>query len=310
MSGRNHLFCFGYGYSADYVGHELSAKGWKISGTTRSSEKREELKERGICAHLFDYEKPLPDPITMLDGVTHLLISTPPDDNGDPVFQMHAEDLARLKSLQWIGYLSTTGVYGDRGGEWVDETSEMRPTSKRGTRRAEAEGQWLYLQRVHELPVHIFRLAGIYGPGRSALDSIRAGVARRINKPGHVFGRIHVEDIVQALSASMQKPSPGSIYNLCDSHPAPSHEVIEYACQLLSRAAPPLVDFEDANLAPITRSFYMDNRRVSNAKIKSELGMIFKYDDYKAGLRACLEAENYAINIFSKKESSGGFPAG
>lgn len=311
MSGRNHLFCFGYGYTADYLGHELAGKGWKISGTTRSPEKRAELKERGICAHLFDHENPLPDPVGILDGVTHLLISTPPDDEGDPVFQIHGQDITQVKSLQWVGYLSTTGVYGDRGGEWVDETSELRPTAKRGSRRVEAEGQWLYLQRMYNLPVHIFRLAGIYGPGRSALDSVRAGMARRIIKPGHVFGRVHVEDIAQGLIASMEQCNPGSIYNLCDSNPAPSHEIIDYACQLLGRPPPPLVNFEDANLAPITRSFYMDNRRVSNAKLKSELGVTLKYDDYKAGLRGCLEAENYALSLFKRKETkSSGFPFG
>lgn len=307
MSSTGHLFCFGYGYTCDYLGHELSKQGWKISGTTRSCEKRDELRSRNICAHIFDDEKPLLDPYAILNGVTHLLISTPPDDEGDTVFQTHGLDLARIPSLKWVGYLSTTGVYGDRGGEWVDETSEIRPTSKRGSRRAEAEAQWLSLYRHHNVPVHIFRLAGIYGPGRSALDSVRAGMARRINKPGHVFGRIQVEDIVQILLASMDKPNPGSVYNVCDSNPAPSHEIIEYACQLLGRPVPPMVDFEDANLAPITRSFYMDNRRVSNAKVKSELGVQLKYEDYQAGLRGCKAAEEYAITLFKKKEGGSGF---
>jgi nucleoside-diphosphate-sugar epimerase len=307
MSTTGHLFCFGYGYSSDYLGHELSRQGWKISGTTRSVEKRDELKSRGICAHIFDDEKPLFDPYTVLNGVTHLVLSTPPDDEGDTVFNAHGIDLTRIPSLKWVGYLSTTGVYGDRNGEWVDETSEVRPTSKRGSRRAEAENQWLSLHRQYNLPVHIFRLAGIYGPGRSALDSVRAGMARRINKPGHVFGRIHVEDIVQILLASMDKPSPGSIYNVCDSNPAPSHEIIAYACELLNRPVPPMVDFEDANLAPITRSFYMDNRRVSNAKIKEQLGVELKYPDFKAGLRGCKEAEDYALTLLKKKEGSGLF---
>lgn len=303
---QNHLFCFGYGYTADYLGHLLSDRGWKISGTTRSCEKRDELKSRGIEAHLFDFEKPLLDPLTIMDGVTHLLISTPPADEGDPAFNLHSDDLAKLRSLKWVGYLSTTGVYGDRNGEWVDEKSEIRPTSRRGSRRAEAESQWMSLNDAESFPLHIFRLAGIYGPGRSALDSIRAGVARRINKPGHVFGRIHVEDIVQILDTSMQNPKAGEVYNLCDSNPAASHEVIEYACELLGRPCPPLVDFEDANLAPITRSFYMDNRRVRNDKIKSDLGITLKYDDFRAGLRGCKEAEDYALSLCKKKE--GGIP--
>lgn len=308
MGSPAHLFCFGYGYTCDYLGYELIPAGWKISGTTRSIEKRDELRARGIHAHVFEQETPLVDPITVLNGVTHLLISTPPDDEGDTVFQAHGLDLLKIPSLQWVGYLSTTGVYGDRGGEWVDENSEIRPTSKRGSRRAEAEAQWLSLLRQYNLPVHVFRLAGIYGPGRSALDSVRAGVARRINKPGHVFGRIHVEDIVQVLMASMDKPAPGNIYNVCDSNPAPSHEIIEYACQLLGRPVPPMVNFEDANLAPITRSFYMDNRRVRNTKIKEELGVTLKYDDFRAGIRGCKDAEDYALSLFKKKEGSGGIP--
>lgn len=298
---KKHLFCFGYGYTADYLGHSLMDKGWTISGTTRSCEKREELKARGIRAHLFDTDRPLLDPLAILDGVTHLLISTPPDDHGDQVFQLHGLELAQLRSLKWVGYLSTTGVYGDRGGEWVDENSEIRPTSKRGSRRVEAEQQWLSLNHAQNFPVHIFRLAGIYGPGRSALDSVRAGMARRINKPGHVFGRIHVEDIAQVLEASMAKPNAGAIYNVCDGNPAPSHEVIEYACQLLGRPCPPVVNFEDANLAPITRSFYMDNRRVHNDKIKNELGVQLKYNDYREGLRGCKDAEDYALSQIPKK---------
>ena len=308
MNTTPHLFCFGYGYTADYLGHDLAEKGWKISGTTRSKEKRDQLKERGIHAYLFDYETPLCDPIGMLEGVTHILISTPPGDEGDPVFNIHGDDIARINSLEWLGYLSTTGVYGDRGGEWVDETSELRPTSKRGSRRLNAEQQWISLLNEANVPVEIFRLAGIYGPGRSALDSVRAGVARRINKPGHVFGRIHVEDIVQVLVASMMKKSSGEVYNVCDGSPAASHEVIEYACELLGRPCPPLVDFENANLAPITRSFYMDNRRVKNDKLKEFLDVTLKYPDFKAGLRGCKDAEDYALSLFKKKQGTSGIP--
>lgn len=293
------LFCFGYGYSCEYLGHALQERGgWSLAGTTRSAEKKTRLNAQGIKTQYFDFEKPLVDPIGLLKDVTHIVISTPPDDEGDPAFLMHARDILELPNLEWVGYLSTTGVYGDRNGEWVDETAEVRPTSKRGDRRAKAEAQWLSLFHSHQLPVHVFRLAGIYGPGRSALDTVRAGVARRINKPGHAFGRIHVEDIAQVLEASMNSPSPGEIYNTCDGNPAPSHEVIQYACDLLKRPAPPLVDFEDANLAPITRSFYMDNRRVKNDKIKSDLGVDLKYKNYKEGLEACLQAEDYAIRLF------------
>ncbi|MGB0719952.1 MAG: SDR family oxidoreductase [Bdellovibrionales bacterium] len=298
MTGSPKVFCFGYGYSCDYLGHDLSQQGWRVAGTTRDSGKRDILKARGIDAHLFDYERPLPDPAYILRDVTHIVISTPPGDDGDPAFLMHAQDMLQLPSLQWVGYLSTTGVYGDRNGEWVDEDSELRPNSKRGSRRVRAEEQWLSLLKTHRLPVHVFRLAGIYGPGRSALDTIRAGVARRIDKPGHAFSRIHVEDIARVLIASMGKPNPGAVYNLCDDLAVPSHEVIAHACELLARPVPPLIPFDEADMSPMARSFYADNKRVKNDRIKRELGVDLKYKNYIDGLQACLDAEEYALSIF------------
>lgn len=265
--------------------------GWTVGGTTRDADKRTFLRARGVKAHLFDYERPLVDPHYILDGTTHLLISTPPDDRGDPTFAMHAEDILNIPTLEWVGYLSTTGVYGDRDGGTVDEYSEIRPNSKRGSRRVRAEAEWYSLLQNYNLPLHIFRLAGIYGPGRSALDSVRAGVARRINKPGMAFNRIHVEDIVQTLIASMAHPNPGAAYNLADDDPVPSHEVILYACQLLGITPPPLIPYNEADMAPIARSFYNDNKRVSNHRIKNELGVQLKYPDYKRGIDACLAAE-------------------
>lgn len=292
VQDTNKLFCFGYGYTCDYLAHELLAQGgWTVGGTTRDPEKRSFLRARGVQAHLFDYERPLGDPYFILNGTTHLLISTPPDDMGDPTFAMHAADILRIPTLKWIGYLSTIGVYGDRDGGTVDERSEIRPNSKRGTRRVRAEAEWLSLFQGYGLPVHIFRLAGIYGPGRSALDSVRAGVARRINKPGQVFNRIHVEDIVQVLLASMAKPHPGQAYNLADDDPVPSHEVIKYACEVLGMTPPPLIPYNEADMAPITRSFYADNKRVANNLIKGELGVKLKYPDFRAGIDACLAAE-------------------
>lgn len=286
------LFCFGYGYSCDFLGNDLKKQGdWQIAGTTRDLDKKALLQQHGVKAYIFDYSKPLSDLKLFLEGVTHLLISTPPDDEGDPAFLMHGDDIAAIDSLEWIGYLSTTGVYGNRNGEWVDEYAELRPSNKRGTRRAIAEQQWLSLYRRANLPVHVFRLAGIYGPGRSALDSVRTGLARRIDKPGHVFSRTHVEDIAQVLMASMAKPYPGAIYNVCDDMAAPSHEVIDYACHLLGIESPPLVPFELADMAPIARSFYSDNKRVRNDRIKEELGVTLLYPDYKSGLEACLEDE-------------------
>lgn len=286
------LFCFGYGYTCDYLGHHLTqAGGWEIAGTTRDPDKRAFLKKQGIKTYLFDYEHPLDDPSLFLEGVTHILVSTPPDNDGDPAFIVHGEDIAALKNLQWVGYLSSTAVYGNQDGGWVDEYSEIVPDSIRGTRRAKAENQWLSLFRQKNVPVHIFRIAGIYGPGRSALDSVRAGIARRIDKPGHAFNRIHVEDIVHILKASMDHPDPGSIYNLADDLAAPSHEVISYACDLLGIEPPLLIPYVEADMAPIARSFYADNKRVRNDKIKQDLGIQLLYSDYKSGLQACYEAE-------------------
>ena len=299
---QNSLFCFGYGYTCDYLGHALSREGWDIAGTTRDVTKRNTLKQRGISSYIFDYEMPLYDPLMILDQVTHLLISTPPDSDGDPAFLMHAHDIRHLPNLKWVGYLSTTGVYGNRNGEWVNENNERAPSSKRGSRRVLAENQWIEMMTDHGIPLHIFRLSGIYGPGRSALDSVRAGTARCILKPGHAFSRMHVEDIVQVLIKSMMNPNPGQIYNLADDMPASSCEVITYACQLLNRKPPPIIPYEQADLAPITRSFYEDNKRISNEKIKNDLGINLIYPTYKEGLKACLDAEYHAMNdTFSKK---------
>lgn len=287
------LFCFGYGYSCEYVGHALQQQGdWKILGTTRDSEKRRELLRRGVKSYIFDYEHPLGDPYFILDGVTHLLISTPPGDEGDPAFLLHGDAIAACKTLEWVGYFSSTAVYGDREGGDVTEQSEIRPTNKRGSRRALAEDQWMSLWQAYGLPLHIFRLAGIYGPGRSALDSVRAGVARRIHKEGHAFNRVHVEDVVQTVLASMARPDPGAAYNVADDSPVPSHEVIAYACELLGLDVPPLLNYDEIDMAPIARSFYKDNKRVRNDKIKQELGVTLKYPDFRSGLEACLAVED------------------
>jgi hypothetical protein len=301
------LFCFGYGYTSDALAHILRQEGhgdWCIAGTTRDNSKRRFLRDQSIKSFLFDYQQPLEDPTLFLKGTTHLLISTPPDDDGDPVFLMHANDVMKIEGLEWVGYLSSTSVYGDREGGWVDESSEIRPSSKRGSRRARAEEQWLNLARTKDVPAHSFRLSGIYGPGRSALDSVRAGVARRINKPGHAFSRIHVDDIAQTLLASMMKIDPGAAYNLADDLAAPSHEVIKYACEMLGIEPPPLLPYDETDMAPIARSFYADNKRIKNDKIKDELGVMLKYPTYKEGLQGCLAQEaEYRARLGSLAEN-------
>jgi hypothetical protein len=291
---RNRLFCFGLGYSAEALIGLLPAEDWTIAGTCREAEKLAVFQSRGIKAHLFDGTEPMGDASAVLAGATHLLMSIPPDAQGDPVLRWHARDIAALMqanpALTWVGYLSTTGVYGDRAGGWVDETSAREPTGERGRRRVAAEDGWLDLWREHGVPVHLFRLAGIYGPGRSALDTVRAGKAQRIDKPGQVFTRIHVADIAAVLRASMTRPHPGTAYNVCDDNPAPPEEVIRTACELLGVAPPPLVPFDSADLSPMARSFYADNKRVRNDRIKTELGVRLRYPDYRAGLTALLRS--------------------
>ena len=287
------LFCFGLGYSALVLARRLIAEGWRVAGTCRTEDRRSELAAQGIDSVLFDRERPLSDAASLLTGTTHLLSSVPPDGQGDPVLDIHGPAIAEISGLTWAGYLSTTGVYGDSGGDWVTEESPLRPTSARGQRRVAAEGAWLELYRAHGLPVHVFRLAGIYGPGRSALNRVRSGAAQRIDKPGHLFGRIHVEDIAGVLRASVARPNPGTAYNVCDNEPAAPGDVVAYACELLGVAPPSAVPFEEAakSMSPMALSFWRDNRRVDNTRIKRELGVALRYPDYRSGLRAVLSAE-------------------
>lgn len=286
------LFCFGYGYTASFLSDRLRQFDWQIAGTTTDPEKKVYLKKSGIDAMLFDQNHMINDPVRTFADVTHVLLSIPPGAEGDPVAEIHGLDLADMKHLEWVGYLSTTAVYGNLDGGWADETTPTAPTSRRGSLRTLAEDQWRSLYITDGLPLHIFRLAGIYGPGRSAVDSVRTGTAKRIDKPDHVFNRIHVEDIVQTLIASMNQPSPGSIYNLSDDNPSPSHEVISFACNLAGCDVPPLIPYDQTEMAPIVRSFYKDNKRVRNDKIKDALGIELLYPDYRAGLQACMDIED------------------
>ncbi len=259
-----HLLCFGLGYSARALAARVAADGWQVAGTSRGPSDAAEY-----ACHRFGREHPLP--VSAFAEVTHILLSVSPDADGDPVLDRHRDDIAALPGLRWLGYLSTTGVYGDRSGAWVDETSELRPSGERSRRRAAAETGWLDLWRQRGVPVHVFRLAAIYGQGRSPFDTLRAGTAKRIDKPGQIFSRIHVEDLASVLLASIARPRPGAVYNVCD--------------------APPLVPFDEVELSPMAKSFYDDNKRVSNALIKTELGVALRYPDYRAGLAAILAAE-------------------
>jgi nucleoside-diphosphate-sugar epimerase len=266
----------------------LAERGWRVTGTCRDTAHAVEAERLGLEIVIFDRDHPIAEIDQRLAGATHLLSSVPPDEQGDPVLDSHGAAIARAATrLAWIGYLSTTGVYGDRQGGWVDEGSALTPSGARGHRRRAAETAWLALPQ----PAHLFRLAGIYGPGRSALDTVRSGKARRIVKPGQVFSRIHVEDIVQVLLASIARPNPGAAFNVCDDDAADPAEVIAHACALLNVAPPPAIPFSEAALSPMARSFYDDNKRVRNDRIKRELGVTLKYPNYRAGLQALLDAE-------------------
>jgi nucleoside-diphosphate-sugar epimerase len=286
---RRHLLCFGLGYTARALARILGPD-WSITGTSRDEEPRASSRGANFRWLRFDRDHPL-EPVVFA-GVTHVLVSVPPDEAGDPVLDRHRDDIAAISGLAWLGYLSTTGVYGNRDGGWVDEHSESSPSGARGRRRAAAEAAWLDLSRDRGLPVHVFRLAGIYGRGRSPFDALRAGTAKRIYKPGQVFSRIHVDDIANVLTASIARPRPGAVYNVCDDEPAASAEVIAHAAGLLGVAPPPLLPFETAGLSPMARSFYDDSKRVSNALIKSELGVSLRYPTYRDGLAAILAVES------------------
>jgi nucleoside-diphosphate-sugar epimerase len=276
------LLCFGYGYTAATLARRLAARGWAVRGTRRAPG---DAAADGVTLYPFDRAHPLPP--EAFAGVTHILCSIPPDEAGDPVLGMHSDDLRALPTLRWVGWLGTTAVYGDRGGAWVDETTPIQPTLARADRRARAEAAWL----ASGLPVHIFRLAGIYGPGRNAFANLEDGTARRIVKRGQVFSRIHVEDIATVLEASMARPNPGAVYNVCDDEPAPPQDVVTFAADLLGVPPPPEQAYETAELSPMARTFYRDNRRVRNARIKRELGVSLRYPTYREGLRALLAVD-------------------
>lgn len=278
------LLSFGHGFSARALTARLLPQGWQIIGTTRSADKAEVLRREGVTPALW----PEDDLRPALASATHLLISAAPDAAGDPVLARYRDAIAEAAPrLAWVGYLSTTGVYGDHAGGWVDEATPLTPSTRRGQMRVDAEADW---QAIPGLPLHIFRLAGIYGPGRGPFEKVRQGTARRIVKPGQVFSRIHVEDIAQVLEASIKHPNPGAVYNLCDDDPAPPQDVIGHAADLLGLPLPEEVAFDEAEMTPMARSFYAESKRVSNRRIKEELGIKLIYPDYRSGLRALLAA--------------------
>ncbi len=275
----NTLLSIGHGYSAQALARRLLPQGWQIIGTTRTEAGAKALRATGIDALVW----PEADLSGALAKATHLLTSVAPGDS-DPVLQAIGPQIAG-SALKWVGYLSTTAVYGHHNGDWVDETTALAPTTARGAARVQAEADWTALG----LPLHIFRLAGIYGPGRGPFEKVRDGTARRIHKAGQVFSRIHVDDIARVLHAALLRPHPG-VYNVCDDDPASPEDILGLAADMLGLPPPPIVPYEQAEMTPMARSFYAENKRVRNDRIKTVLGVTLDYPTYREGLAAILAA--------------------
>ncbi len=285
------LLCLGLGYSALYLARRLRREGWHVTGTARTREAADAIAAEGFAALVFDGIEPCVGLPAALRDATHVLVSVPPGEAGDPVLAHHADDIADAPAVAWIGYLSTIGVYGDHKGGWVDETTPPHPVSARSRQRLAAEEAWRALGAGADKRVQVFRLSGIYGPGRSAIDRLRAGTAQRIVKPGQVFNRIHVADIAAVLASAIAGRGRHDLYNLADDEPAPPQDVVAYAAQLLHMPPPPEIAFEDADLSLMAKSFYVENKRVSNARLHRDLGLDLKFPSYRQGLRAILAAE-------------------
>lgn len=275
------FFIFGFGYTAQNLAPELIAHGFKVIGTSRTLDKTQ---PNSINPQIIDLNYQSIE--ENLKQATHILICIPPVSAiGDIVLNKYQELIIKqYPYLTWLGYLSSTGVYGDKQGDWVDEESACTPHTKTGIERLKAETAWYQFAKERNLPLHIFRLSGIYGPNRNAISRIMQGKKQSIFKENQVFCRIHVEDIVATILASIQSPKPLSIYNVSDDEPAPIHVIDSYASSLIKQNPPSLVPFADAQLSPMEQEFYANNRRVSNFKIKRELNVRLKYPSYKEGL--------------------------
>jgi nucleoside-diphosphate-sugar epimerase len=281
---RPRLFVFGLGYSALATARLLKGQ-IDIAGTTRDSSRISGLRAAGIDALLFDGETHSAEVGHALAHATHVLSSVPPGAAGDPVLMLHGEDLSEAPALRWIGYLSSVAVYGNYGGAWVSERTTPHPKTERAVRRHCSEREWRRLGANHDIPVAIFRIAGIYGPGRNAFVALRDGRAHRIVKPGQVFNRIHVDDIAAAVAAGLSGEVQGT-FNLADDEPSPPQDVVTYAAELMGVAPPPSVSIEDAELSPMAQSFYTDNKRVDNRRIKALLGARLRHPTFRDGLSA------------------------
>lgn len=288
-TNQPHLLVFGPGYSASALISAAVDKKWQVSATWRREEATQAILAQGAHPIAFSTEALTRQDIQ--NSVTHILVSIAPQPDGDPVLNLFKDWIAACPNLQWIGYLSSTNVYGDHEGRWVDETATTDPSLERGKRRLTAEKDWLRLGADAAVPVHIFRLAGIYGQERNALTNVRSGKARRVIKPGQVFGRIHRDDIASALWLAANSGLESNIFNLADDLPSPPQDVICEAARLLETNPPPEIGFKDATLSPMGRSFYQENKQVKNQKAKDLLGWKLAYPDYLQALPKILEIE-------------------
>ena len=282
----NALF-FGLGFSSTAAAMRMRAAAQydRIGGTVRTPEKAERLIGRGIAAHVFDGTAPGATLAPDLRSASHVILSIAPGAEGDPALVQHRADLDAATNLEWLCYYSTVGVYGDFGGAWIDETAPLVPRNERSDRRLLAEQAWRDYAHARGLPLTILRLAGIYGPGRSTFDKLADGSAKRVIKPGQVFNRIHVEDIARVTELAALVRLDGT-YNLADDEPAPPQDLVTHAAAMMGVTPPPEIDFATAELNPMQRSFYADNKRVSNAAIKQALGIELLYPNYRDGLAA------------------------
>lgn len=279
------LLILGLGYSAGFFARAALARGWEVTGTSRSAEKAAELSRAGIRTLVFGGFAVSTSLARALAEAEAVLVSVQPGEDGDPVLRQLRGALAAAPDLRWIGYLSTIGVYGDQGGAWIDETQAVTPGNARNALRVAIEEDWLALGRESGKAVQIFRLAGIYGPGRNPIAKLREGKATRLVKPGQVFNRIHVDDIAGILMASLARPRNGAVYNMADDEPAPPQDVVGFAAELTGLEPPPEIPFAEARLSPMAASFYGENKRVSNALVKRELGYAFRYPTYREALK-------------------------
>ncbi|MBB5703104.1 nucleoside-diphosphate-sugar epimerase [Ochrobactrum daejeonense] len=286
------IFLFGAGYSAQTFARRMTGEVERIAGTTRDERNFPKLEQSGIAPLLFGDEGTSPDLPDQLARSTHVVVSISPGENGDPALALVEEALGHPdNTIRWIGYLSTVGVYGDHQGEWVDETASCKPVSRRSRERLEAEEAWRHLTEKHATPLAILRLSGIYGPGRNAFVNLERGTARRIVKKGQVFNRIHVDDIAGSLRFLSGTDSSG-IFNITDNEPSPPQDVVTYAAELMGATPPPEVPFEEADLTPMARSFYGENKRVSNQRIRA-LGYEFAYPDYRSAFSEMWSRNNW-----------------